>query len=139
MFTWASFSIRVLAVHALVLGTYNPSGYSYVHWLTMWEPHYLALKILIGVTLVALFWIAIAATWFVLGVVGGLLLLVIVLAFAAMLWQFDLFPVTFWSAQFLMLLAVAAYLSIGVSSAHFKYRLTGQVQSRVLNPPQPLP
>jgi hypothetical protein len=136
MFTWASFVIRALAVHALVFGTYNPSGYSYFHWLATWEPHYLALKVLVGFSLIALFWIAIAATRFVLGVVGAILLLAIVSSFGAMIWQFGLLPITFWNAQFLLLLAVAAYLSVGVSSAHFKYRLTGQVQSRVLNPQQ---
>jgi hypothetical protein len=37
MFTWASFFIRWLAITALVFATYNPSGYSYLHWLTEWQ------------------------------------------------------------------------------------------------------
>ena len=133
MFTWASLVIRVLAVHALVFGTYNPSGYSYLHWLTVWEPHYLAVKILVGLTLGALFWIAISATWLVLGLLGVGLLLAIVLSLGAALWQLGLFPVTAWGVQATLLTALAAFLAIGVSYAHFRYRLTGQIQSRVLN------
>jgi hypothetical protein len=136
MFTWASLVIRVLAVHALVFGTYNPSGYSYLHWLIGSEPHYLAVKILIGLILGALFWIAISATWLVLRLPGVLLLLAIVLSLGATLWQFGIFPMTAWGAQAVLLTALAAFLAIGVSYAHFRYRLTGQIQSRVLNAAQ---
>lgn len=133
MFTTASLSIRILAVHALVFGTYNPSGYSYLHWLIEWEPQYLAVKILVGLTLGALYWIAISSTWLVLGLLGVLLLLAIVLSLGAALWQLGLFPVTAWGVQAALLTALAAFLAIGVSYAHFRYRLTGQIQSRVLN------
>ncbi|HSN52055.1 MAG TPA: DUF6524 family protein, partial [Woeseiaceae bacterium] len=32
-FDWGSFALRLAATLVLVLATYNPSGWSYVHWL----------------------------------------------------------------------------------------------------------
>lgn len=132
MFTWASFLIRWLAVSALVFATYNPSGYSYVHWVAGWQGDYLALKIAVGLIIIGLFWLMAVATWLVLRLFGILMLLAIVLSLAATAWQLGLVPTTSASIQFLVLAAIATYLTIGVSYAHLRYRLTGQVQSRLL-------
>ena len=32
-FNWGGFAFRLVATLALVLATYNPSGWSYVHWV----------------------------------------------------------------------------------------------------------
>lgn len=132
MFTWASFLIRWLAVSALVFATYNPSGYSYAHWVAEWQGEYLALKIAIGLIIIGLFWLMVMATWLVLRLFGILLLLAIVLSLAGAAWQLGLIPTTSASIQFLLLTGLATYLTIGVSYAHMRYRLTGQVQSRLL-------
>jgi len=136
MFTWTSFLIRWLAVSTLVFATYNPSGYSYVHWLGTWQTELVALKIAVGLIIVGAFWMLIFATWLVLRVLGLYLLLAMVLSLAVAAWQLGLVPTTSDSLQFLLLAMIATYLTIGVSYGHIRYRLTGQVQSRILSEPQ---
>jgi hypothetical protein len=136
MFTWTSFLIRWLAVSALVFATYNPSGYSYLHWLGSWQTELVALKIAVGVAIVIAFWMLGFATWLVLRVLGLILLLALVLALAGTAWQLGLVPATSDSLQFLLLAMIATYLTIGVCYAHIRYRLTGQVQSAILSEPQ---
>jgi hypothetical protein len=132
MFTWASFVLRWLAVSTLVFATYNPSGYSYVHWLGTWQADLIALKIAVGLIIAGLFWLVGFATWLVLRVAGLLVLLATVVSLMAAAWQLDLIAPTSAGLQFLLLGAVATYLTIGVCYAHIRYRLTGQVQSRIL-------
>jgi len=138
MFTWTSFLIRWLAVTTLVLATYNPSGYSYVHWLGTWQTDLIALKIAAGLAIIGAFWLLIFATWLVLRVLGLVLLLATVVSLAVAAWQLGLVPTTSHSLQFLLLATIATYLTIGVCYAHMRYRLTGQVQSRILSEPADL-
>jgi hypothetical protein len=137
MFTWASFLLRWLLVSALVFATYNPSGYSYLDWLGTWQSDLVALKIAVGLIIAGAFWLLVVATWLVLRSVGLFLLLATVLALAAAAWQLGMIPMTSASIQFLLLSALATYLTIGVCFAHIRYRLTGQVQSRILQEPTP--
>jgi hypothetical protein len=132
MFTWASFVIRWLAISTLVFATYNPSGYSYLHWLGAWQSELVALKIAVGLIIIGLFWLLVFATWLVLRLAGLLMLFATVLSLAVAAWQLGVVPVTSSSIQYLLLGALATYLTIGVSYAHMRYRLTGQIQSRIL-------
>jgi Family of unknown function (DUF6524) len=132
MFTWASFFIRWLAITALVFATYNPSGYSYLHWLTEWQQEQLALKAAVGFVLAGLFWLLLVAAWLVLRLIGVLLLAAITLSLALTAWQLGMVPPTAASVQFLLLAMLATALTFGVSYGHIRYRLTGQVQSRIL-------
>jgi Family of unknown function (DUF6524) len=132
MFTWASFFIRWLAITALVFATYNPSGYSYLHWLTEWQQEQLALKAAVGFVLAGLFWLILVAAWLVLRLIGVLLLAAITLSLALTAWQLGMVPPTAASVQFLLLAMLATALTFGVSYGHIRFRLTGQVQSRIL-------
>jgi hypothetical protein len=135
MFTWASFVIRWLGVTALVLATYNPSGYSYLHWLGSWDVNLIGLKIAAGLTIIGAFWLLIFATWLVLRVLGLFLLGATIIALAIAAWQLGVVPTTSHSLQYLLLAAIATYLTIGLCYAHIRSRLTGQVQSRILSEP----
>jgi predicted MFS family arabinose efflux permease len=132
MFTLASFFIRWLAITTLVFGTYNPSGYSYLHWLADWQQEELALKVAVGLVIFGLFWLTLVAAWLVLRLVGVLLLTGIVLSLMITGWQLGLVPPTSASVQYLLLGMLATALTFGVSYGHIRYRLTGQVQSRIL-------
>lgn len=132
MFTWASFVIRWLAISALVFATYNPSGYSYLHWLGTWQTDLVALKIATGLIIVGLFWLIAFAAWLTLRLVGLLLLLATLVSLAAAAWQLGFISPTSTALQFLLLGVIATHLTIGVSYAHIRYRLTGQLQSRIL-------
>jgi hypothetical protein len=132
MFTLASFFIRWLAITALVFATYNPSGYSYLHWLAEWQQEELALKVAVGLVIFGLFWLTLVAAWLVLRLIGVLLLTGIVLSLMITGWQLGLVPPTSASVQYLLLGMLATALTFGVSYGHIRYRLTGQVQSRIL-------
>jgi hypothetical protein len=132
MFTWASFFIRWLAITALVFATYNPSGYSYLHWLMEWQQEQLALKAAVGLVIAGLFWLMLVAAWLVLRLIGVLLLAGIALSVSLTAWQLGLVPPTSASVQLLLLTMLATTLTFAVSYAHIRYRLTGQVQSRIL-------
>lgn len=132
MFTLASFFIRWLAITALVFATYNPSGYSYLHWLTEWQQEQLALKVAVGLVIAGLFWLVLVAAWLVLRLLGVLLLAAIGLSLALTAWQLGLVPPTSASVQFLLLAMFATALTFAVSYGHIRFRLTGQVQSRIL-------
>jgi hypothetical protein len=132
MFTWASFFIRWLAITALVFATYNPSGYSYLHWLTEWQHEQLALKAAVGFVIAGLFWLMLVAAWLVMRLIGVLLLAAIVLSLILTVWQLELIPATSASVQYLLLAMFATALTFAVSYGHIRFRLTGQVQSRIL-------
>jgi Family of unknown function (DUF6524) len=132
MFTWASFFIRWLAITALVFGTYNPSGYSYLHWLAEWQQEQLALKAAVGFVIAGLFWLMLVAAWLVLRVIGVVLVTAIGLSLMLTAWQLGLVPPTSASIQYLLLAMFATALAFAVSYAHIRFRLTGQVQSRIL-------
>ena len=76
------------------------------------------------------------ATWLVLRVLGIFLLLAMVVSLAVAAWQLGLVPTTSHSLQYLLLATIATYLTIGACYAHLRYRLTGQVQSRILSEPE---
>jgi hypothetical protein len=132
MFTWASFFIRWFAIAALIFGTYNPSGYSYLHWLMEWQQEQLALKAAVGFVIAGLFWLMLVAAWLVLRLIGVVLVSAIGLSLMLTAWQLGLVPPTSASIQYLLLAMFATALTFAVSFAHIRFRLTGQVQSRIL-------
>jgi hypothetical protein len=129
----SSVVVRVFAVFGLVFATYNPSGYSYFHWLFQFTESGWLLKIAVGILMAFLYWVIVSITRLALGVIGGsLLLLVVVSTFGAM-WQLDLWPLNSVSASIVLLSMIAIYLTIGVVYSPLRHRLSGQVQSLALS------
>lgn len=97
-FTTGSFFLRLLMALAIVLLTFNPSGFSFFHWTRQ------SLG-LVGVMLVA-----------------GL--------FAVLVWMLFFYDVVKTSSSttltWLVLLGVAVVLTVGISWAHLRRRLSGQ-------------
>jgi hypothetical protein len=128
--SWSSFFLRSLAVFALVILTYNPSGFSYVGWLMaamrqhiVGAPHAFA-----GVVVVIGWVFLLRATFRSLGLVG------LVLGgafFGTLIWLLISFNVLRLDAQtklsWAALLCLAGLLSIGLSWSHVRRRLTGQI------------
>lgn len=121
------FALRFAAAVVLVLLTFNPSGWSYFHWVADGFPKIDAVEALAGIAL-AIGWIVFAtATMRSLG--GGGVLLTAAF-FAALVWVVVDFGwlelrntrVLVWIA----LLVVAAILAMGMSWSHVRKRLTGQ-------------
>lgn len=128
--TAAGFLWRLGAALALVLLTYNPSGYSAWHWIRAalgpeadFGPGHL---LLIGVLAAgwAVYWIA---TWRALGPLGSVIAGVIV---GAIIWLFYdiglLASNSLTAVTWISLVALAFVLAVGVSWSHFWRRITGQ-------------
>lgn len=126
----AGFGLRFLAALALVLLTFNPSGFSAYHWVTsaIGAGEFGPLHLLsIGVLLAgwAVFWIA---TWRSLDTLGVVLASIILGAIIWLLVDIGLLRANSVSAAtWIGLIFLAAILTIGVSWSHFWRRITGQV------------
>ena len=125
----SSIVVRMILVFGLVFGTYNPSGYSYVHWLFSWPVENLLLKIFSGMVLIFLFWVVFSITRLALGRFGTVFLLLTFLAFVGTLWQFDLLPSDTWLGQVTLLAFISLYLTSGLVFSALRHRLSGQVES----------
>ena len=126
----AGFGIRFAAAVAMVLLTFNPSGFSAYHWITgaigagTFGPlHLLLIGILIATW--AVFWIA---TWRALDTFGVVVASIILGAVVWLLIDIGLLDADSVSAvTWIALIFLAGILTIGVSWSHFWRRITGQV------------
>ena len=130
-FSLFSFVWRFLASLGLVLATYNPTGYSYFHWIrtgmsasTLGPEHFV-----VGILLFIGWMILLGATQRSLGgigvfLVGALLAGLVWLAIDLGLLSLDSTSATTW----VVLICVALALAIGLSWSHVWRRLTGQFE-----------
>jgi hypothetical protein len=127
--TATGFLWRFVAALVLVLLTYNPSGQSGWHWISsaMSESAFGPLHLLlVGILLAgwAVFWIA---TWRALGTLGVVLAGIILGAIIWFLFDIGLLESHSVSAiTWIVLIALAAVLAVGVSWSHIWRRVTGQ-------------
>ena len=126
-FTWINYIVRLVAAVVLVFATYNPSGWSYYHWVSQSEGFdvYIALG---GVVLLIGWAIFLRATMRSLGAFGTLLA---VLFFGLLIWAvIDLFNIPSDDLNlltYLLLIGLAGVLSAGISWSHIRRRMTGQL------------
>jgi hypothetical protein len=127
VFSYSSFVVRWFVALFLVLATYNPSGYSYVHWLMELSASLWAFKALAGLLLIVLYGLFGLATVRSLGSAGiGLMTLLS----GALIWvAADLKLLTAFDMPMTVMLVVANVLAVGVSWSHIRQRLSGQVDS----------
>ncbi len=124
--TWRGFLLRWVAAVALVLLTYNPTGTSYVHWVTQFEEGKEALKLLAFALLLGGYAIFIRATARSLGVLGSGLVLA---TFALLFWVLidaEIIPKDSRVLLWLSLFVLATFLTIGMTGSYVWRRLTGQ-------------
>jgi hypothetical protein len=120
-------ALRLLAALLLVLLTFNPSGYSYLHWLVGEFPHVSALAVAAGLGLLMCWIVFLGATMQSLGIGGVLLLLAF---FAALAWtavNINLLNVGSGHAlAWVALVVTGLILGVGTCWSHLRRRLTGQ-------------
>jgi hypothetical protein len=127
-FDLVGFIGRLVAALVLVYATYNPSGYSYFHWVENNLPNFDPLVAFAGVILLIGWVMFIRATARSMGLLGVVLAAAF---FGTLLWlivdqgwlSMDNMQVTTYVAQFLL----GAVLATGMSWSHIRRRLTGQV------------
>lgn len=121
------FVSRWLAAMLLVLATYNPSGYSYFHWVSEFSVGDWILKLLVGVVLAILYATFGLATQRSLGRLG---IAAWLLFFAVVTWtMIDLGLVRVagsGTVATIILVNLANLLAIGVSWSYVRARLSGQ-------------
>ncbi len=124
------FLIRFIGALVLVLVTYNPSGHSAYHWISdaiaqsAFGPLHL---ILVAILLIGwvIYWIA---SWRALGVLGVVLAGLLLGGIIWLLIDIGLLEAGSVSAvTWILLVAIAAILAIGVSWSHIWRRMTGQL------------
>jgi len=127
-FGWPNFFIRLGAALFLVFATYNPSGYSWVHWLQKSSNKLDPLLILSAVLLVIGWVVFLRATARSLGFFGALLVAAL---FGSLVWTMVYYgwlsldnPSTL---SWVALVLLSILLAIGISWSHVRRRLTGQV------------
>lgn len=126
-FGTTGFLVRWLVAIILVFGTFNPTDWSYYSWVMSPEGS-LPLKIIVGIAILILYVVYLRATWRSIGPIGILL----VLAFlAAIVWglvdQGILSLASPDVATWVILLIFATIMAVGISWAHVRKRVTGEV------------
>jgi len=126
-FTAGSFLGRWLFALALVYGTYNPSGYSYIGWLLGEQTEFGPELAIVGLVLLIAWIIYLRATFLSMGWLGVALGAAL---FACIIWLLvDLGWLSLDSTgviSYLALLLLSLILATGMSWSHIRRRLTGQ-------------
>lgn len=124
-FTFASFMVRYLIAIILVFVTYNPSGYSWVHWLN--SDTAMVYKVATGIVLLIGWVMYLRATWNSLGALGTILAAGV---FGVMIWMLiewglvalDDTSVMLWVVEFVL----SGVLAVGMSWSHIRRKVSGQ-------------
>lgn len=127
-FNAVSFLARWLFALLLVLGTYNPTDYSFVGWVMSDTSAFGSFMALVGVLLVIGWIIFLRATFMSMGWLGILLGTAL---FGCLIWLFiDLGWLSLESTHaltWIVLVVLSLILAAGMSWSHIRRRLTGQV------------
>ncbi len=127
-FNFFDFLVRLAAAMLLVFATYNPSQYSWFHWIRNSADRFDPVIIFTGVVLLIGWVIYLRATARSLGLFGIVLALAFVASLIWVLVDFGLLSVenpTFF--QYVLLFVISLVLATGMSWSHIRRRMTGQL------------
>ncbi len=128
--TLQGFFLRLIFALLLVMLTYNPSGYSYTHWIENSFSDFSPLLGVAGISLIIGWVIYLRATLRSLGLIG---LILATLFFAAIVWLLidwgwlGLNNVT--AMSWVILILISAVLALGISWSHIRRKISGQVDA----------
>lgn len=126
--TFAGFALRFFFALLLVLLTYNPSGYSYIHWVSHSIKDITPYIAIAGIALIIGWVIYVRATLESLGVIGLLLASALFACFIWLLVYWKLLSLTNVSAMaWVIEIILAILLALGMSWSHINRRMSGQV------------
>lgn len=127
-FDAGSFLLRWLFAAILVLGTYNPTDYSYVSWALAEGTSFGPIIAIVGLVLLIGWIIYVRATFLSMGWLGVILGAAL---FSCFIWLFiDLGWMTLDSPgalAWVALVLISVLLAVGMSWSHIRKRLTGQI------------
>jgi len=127
--SWSGVLVRLVLALVLVLATYNPTGYSFYHWIATPPTDVTALKAFAGV-LLAIGWIGCLRTAYVaFGVLGVLLVVALLATFVWLLVDMRVLQATGATAlTWIGLVIFAIVLGLGLSWSLIRARATGQIE-----------
>ena len=121
---------RVAFAVALVLFTWNPSGWSYVDWALRDRSAFDAVKAFVGVLLLGGWIFCWRSAWVSLGAVGIVLVAALLATVVGMLLQFHLVePGSTQTLLWIVLVAIGIVLGVGLAWSKVRQRATGQVEA----------
>ena len=129
-FSFTHFVGRWLFALALVFGTYNPTGYSYLGWLLGKDTVFGPVIFIAGVVLLIGWIIYLRATMMSMGWLG--IVLSTALLGGIVWWLVDLGLLSLHSMNafsWVILALLSLLLALGMSWSHIRRRLTGQVDT----------
>lgn len=125
---WKGILLRVLAAIALVLATFNPTGWSYHHWAMRDFGAFGPAQAIVGAVLLCCWVLYVRAALHALGFLGVAL---VGLVCAAVVWLIAdwgwLDPTQPRALAWILLLALALMLGFGLVWSILRRRITGQV------------
>lgn len=125
--SFGGFALRAVFALLLVLLTFNPSGYSFVHMVTTDFPSITPVEAVCGILLIIGWFVFLSATLRAIGLIGMSLALAL---FAALVWL-----IISWgwisledrdALAWIALVVLALILAIGMSWSHLYQRWSGQ-------------
>jgi predicted ABC-type exoprotein transport system permease subunit len=129
-FSWPSLFIRIGFAFVLVFISFNPTGYSYFHWLKSVFPSLTPYVAIAGIGLIIGWAMFIRATLRSLGPVGIVLALLLQ---ACLVWLFIDLGWLDWknmnAMAWLALMIISVLLGVGMSWSHIRRRVSGQVDT----------
>jgi hypothetical protein len=121
---------RTLLAVALVLLTWNPSGWCYVDWALRDRATFDAVKAFFGVVLLAGWVFCLRAAWVSLGALGILLVAALLASGVWMLVQFGVLDASNQRGLlWIGLIAIGIILGVGVSWAKLRQRASGEIET----------
>jgi hypothetical protein len=129
--SWSGVAVRIVFAVALVLLTFNPSGWSFYHWISSPPPGVTAEKAFAGIALL-IGWIICLRTAFVaFGWLGVLLCAALLGTFVWVLVDLRVLQSLGSTAiVWIGLIIVGAILGIGLSWSLIRARTTGQIETQ---------
>lgn len=128
--TIQGFLFRLLFALLLVMLTYNPSGYSYTHWIQNSFSNFTPSLGIAGISLIIGWVIYLRATLRSLGLIG---LILAILFLSAIIWLLvdwgwlGMNNVT--AMSWIVLVLISVVLAVGISWSHIRRKISGQVDS----------
>ena len=118
--------VTLLMALALAIGTWNPTGHHFIHYITTSGDIFSGFKPFAILLMIAMWLLAIKAIFQSLGYFGSLVVVIIILAFIWGLQQYNIIDVTkFKQAGWAATIAIALLIWIGLNASIIWKKLTG--------------
>jgi Family of unknown function (DUF6524) len=127
--SWSGVVLRIVLALVLVLATFNPSGWSFYHWITAPPTGITAVKAFASLLLLIGWLVCLRTAYVALGLLGAVLLGALLATVVWMLIDYHVIEAAGRSAMVWMGLVIAGIvLGTGLSWSLIRARATGQVE-----------